>query len=199
MNKLEFLEQLRKALSGLPEDDIDERLTFYSEMIDDKIEDGISEETAVNEIGSIDEIVDQTIEDIPLSKLVKEKITLKKRLKVWEIVLLALGSPIWLSLIIAIIAIVISIYVALWSVIVALWAVFASLAACGLIGIIGGIYFAISSNGFTGLAIVAAGFTCAGLSIFMFFGCKEVTKVILKLTKKLAIHIKNYFIKREGD
>ena len=34
MNKQEFLMKLRKALSGLPKDDIDERLTFYSEMID---------------------------------------------------------------------------------------------------------------------------------------------------------------------
>ena len=33
MNKQEFLAQLRKELTGLPKDDIDERLTFYSEMI----------------------------------------------------------------------------------------------------------------------------------------------------------------------
>ena len=47
MNKQEFLAQLRKGLSGLPKEDIDERLTFYSEMIDDRMEDGIPEETAV--------------------------------------------------------------------------------------------------------------------------------------------------------
>ena len=34
MNKQEFLAQLRKGLTGLPKDDIDERLTFYSEMIE---------------------------------------------------------------------------------------------------------------------------------------------------------------------
>ena len=30
MSKQEFLAQLRKGLSGLPQDDIEERLTFYS-------------------------------------------------------------------------------------------------------------------------------------------------------------------------
>ena len=34
MNKQEFLAQLRKGLSGLPKEDIDERLTFYSEMME---------------------------------------------------------------------------------------------------------------------------------------------------------------------
>ena len=42
MTKNEFLEQLRRGLSGLPMEDIDERLNFYSEMIDDRIEEGLS-------------------------------------------------------------------------------------------------------------------------------------------------------------
>lgn len=47
MNKQEFLVKLRKGLSGLPKEDIEERLTFYSEMIDDRMEEGLSEEEAV--------------------------------------------------------------------------------------------------------------------------------------------------------
>ena len=197
MNKQEFLAQLRKGLSGLPKDDIDERLMFYSEMIDDRMEDGIPEETAVREIGTIDELVSQIIADIPLGKLVKEKITPKKKLKVWEIVLLVLGSPIWLSLGIAAFAVIFSIYVVLWSVIIVLWAVFASFVACGLAGIAAGVYFAAGGNGLTGIAMIGAGIVCAGLSVFMFFGSKAATKGILNLTKKLAIWIKNCFIKKE--
>ena len=37
MSKQEFLVQLRKGLSGFPQDDIEEHVTFYSEMIDDMI------------------------------------------------------------------------------------------------------------------------------------------------------------------
>ena len=197
MSKQEFLMQLRKGLSGLPKDDIDERLTFYSEMIDDRMEDGIPEENAVSEIGNVDEIISQIIADIPLGKLVKEKITPKKKMKAWEIVLLVLGSPVWLSLLIAAFAVIFSLYVVLWSVIISLWAVFACFVACGLAGIAAGIYFAIGGNKLTGIAVLGAGIVCAGLSVFMFFVCKAATKGILKLTKKLAIWIKNCFIKKE--
>ena len=47
MNKQEFLARLQKGLSGLPGEEIEEHLAFYSEMIDDRMEDGIPEETAV--------------------------------------------------------------------------------------------------------------------------------------------------------
>ena len=197
MNKQEFLAQLRKGLSGLPKNDIDERLTFYSKMIDDRMEDGIPEETAVSEIGTADDIVSQIIADIPLGKLVKEKIKPKKKLKAWEIILLVLGSPLWLSLLIAAFAVFLSLYVVFWSVIISLWAVFASFVACGFAGVVAGAVFAAGGNGLTGIAVIAAGIVCAGLSAFMFFGCKAATKGILKLTKKFAIWIKNCFIKKE--
>ena len=197
MNKQEFLAQLRKGLSGIPKDDVDERLTFYSEMIDDRMEDGISEETAVCEIGDAGELVSQIIADIPLGRLVKQRITPKKKMKAWEIVLLVLGSPIWLSLLISAFAIILSLYVVLWSVIIVLWAVFASLAACGLAGIAAGVYFAAGGKALTGIAVAGGGIVCAGLSVFMFFGCKAATKGILNLTKKLAIRIKNCVIKKE--
>ena len=79
MSKQEFLAQLRKGLSGLPQDDIEERLAFYSEMIEDQMEDGLSEEDAVLAVGSIDEIVTQVVADIPLTKIAKERIKTKER------------------------------------------------------------------------------------------------------------------------
>ena len=200
MNKQEFLGQLRKGLSGLPEEDVEERLTFYSEMIDDRMEDGIPEETAVCEMGSIDELVSQIVADIPLGKLVKEKIKPKKKLKAWEIVLLVLGAPIWFPLLCAAFAVIVSLYAVLWSVIIALWAVFASFAACGLAGVVAGVAFAVfglGGNGLTGIAIMGGGIACAGLSVFAFYGCKAATNGILILTKKLAFWIKNRFIKKE--
>ena len=117
MSKQAFLAKLRKGLSGLPQDDIEERLTFYSEMIDDRMEEGLSEEDAVSEIGSVDTIISQIVADTPLSKLIKEK-TPKRRLGVWEIVLLVLGSPIWISLLIAAFAVILSLYISLWALII---------------------------------------------------------------------------------
>ena len=111
MLKQEFLAQLRDALCGLPQCDIDERLTFYSEIIDDRMEDGLPEEEAVAAVGSVDEIFTQVVAEIPFSKIVKERIKPKRRLTAWEIVLLALGSPIWLSLGIAAFAVILSLYI----------------------------------------------------------------------------------------
>ena len=59
MNKQEFLAGLRKGLSGLPQEDIEERLLFYSEMIDDRIEEGMEEECAVAEMGTVQDVISQ--------------------------------------------------------------------------------------------------------------------------------------------
>ncbi len=198
MNKQEFLAQLRKGLSGLPQRDTEERLAFYGEMIDDRMEEGLSEEEAVSAVGSVPEIVAQVIADIPLTKMAKERIKLKRQLSVGEIVLLALGSPIWLSLAVAAFSVILSIYISLWAVIISLWSVFVSLAACSIGGVLTCVVFTVGGNGASGLAMLAAGVVCAGLAIFMFYGCKAATNGTLILTKKMAIWIKNCFIKKEA-
>lgn len=197
MSKQEFLLELRKGLNGLPADDIEERVTFYSEMIDDRIEDGLSEEDAVSAIGTVEEIVQQTVGDIPLTKLVKEKMTSKKEFKAWEIILLVLGSPIWFSLLIAAIAVILSIYISFWSIIVTLWSVFAAFigSAVGCIALCMVVSF--SGNWFQGIAFIGTALVCLGLSIFTFYGCKAATKGIVWITKKIALGIKNRFIRKE--
>ena len=197
MTKQKFLMELRTGLSGLPQKDIEERLTFYSEMIEDRIEDGLSEEQAVLAVGTAKEIVAQTVAEIPLAKIAKERIKSNRRFKAWEIVLLALGSPIWLSLGIALVAVILSVYVSLWSVIISLWAAFVSLVASSFGGVMAGILFSIKDNLLTGIAVCGASIVCLGFSIFMFYGCKAASKGILILTKKIAILIKNCFIKKE--
>lgn len=197
MRKQEFLAQLRKGLSGLPQDEIEERLTFYSEMIEDQMEEGFSEEEAILSVGSVDGIVAQVVAETPLAKIAKERMKSKRRLNAGEIVLLALGSPIWISLGIAAFAVILSLYISLWAVIISLWAVFASLAVCSISGVLACVIFTVGGNGASGIAMLAVGFVCAGLSIFMFYGCKAVTEGILMLTKKMAKWIKNCLIKKE--
>lgn len=145
----------------------------------------------------MEEIVGQAVDDISLAKIAKERIRPKRRLKAWEIVLLALGSPVWLSLGIAAAAVVLAIYVSLWAVIVSLWAVFGALAVCAIASVPGCVIFATGGNIAPGLAILSAGMICAGFSIMMFWGCKETTKGILMLTKKITTWMKNCFIKKE--
>lgn len=197
MSKQEFLAELRKALSGLPQGDVEDRLTFYSEMIDDRMEEGLAEGDAVSEIGTVDEVAAQIVGEIPLTKLVKERVRPKRALRVWEIVLLALGSPLWLSLLAALLSVTFAGYLVVWSVIFCLWAMEAALMGFAFYGAVAAVIHVVQGNGFIGLAALGAGTFCAGLSIFLFFGCKEATKGILLLTKKVALGVKSLFIRKE--
>lgn len=197
MGKQEFLVQLRKGLSGLPHADIEERLTFYSEMIDDRMEEGLPEAEAVAAAGSVEQIIAQTLADNSLAKIAKDTAKPKKRLKAWEIVLLVLGSPVWLSLLIAAFAVILALYVSLWAILISLWAVFGSLAGCAFGIIAAGIVFVCNSETVAGIAMVGAGLVCAGLAIFMFFGCKAATRGIFVLTKKFTIWVKRRFTGKE--
>ncbi len=195
MNKQEFIANLRKKLTGLPRQELESRLNFYKELIDDRIEEGVSEKEAVAAIGSVEKVASQIKEDFSITTMQNKKIKQTRQLKAWEIVLLVLGSPIWLSLLIAAFAVVISVYAVLWSLIISLWAVFASLACCAPCGILVGIIYAFIGNTFFGIALVGTSVICAGLSIFMFFGCLAATRGACLLIKKMASGIKNVFKK----
>lgn len=197
MSKNEFLSALRKKLSGLPRQDVEERLGFYSEMIDDRVEEGLSEKEAVLQIGSVDEIASQIIGSFPLSKLVKERIKSNRTLRAWEIILLAVGSPIWLSLLVASFAVIISLYASLWSVVVSLWAVFAAIVISSPSGIAVGIVFAFGGNLPFGLVLISSGVVLAGVAIIFFWGCKWATVGAIWLTKKIIFGIKKLVVRRE--
>ena len=198
MRKQEFIYQLWKKLSDLPKDEVEERLSFYGEMIDDRMEEGLSEEEAVAAIGTADEIAAQIMEDIPLTKIVKEKIKPKRKLSAWEIVLLVIGFPLWFSLLILLpFSLVISLYAVLWSAVASLWAVFASVIGSAFGALIGSIVFISVGHTSVGVALIGTSLICAGLSVFLFFGCKTAPKGFVWLTKRIALGIKNLFIRKE--
>ena len=206
MCKQEFMDCLRAKLSAFPTDETEERLSFYAEMIDDRMEEGLSEEEAVMSIGSPDEIAAQIIEDVPLSiiedvplsKIVKEKIKTKRKPSAWEIVLLVIGFPLWFPLLIVVpFSVIFSLYVTPWSVVVSCWAVFASVAGSAVGALIGGIVFIAIGHVPVGIALIGASLICAGLSVFSFFGCKGTTKGSVWLTKKSVLWTKNLFIGKE--
>ena len=197
MNKQEFFAKLRKGLYGLPNEDIEERVNFYSEMIEDRMEEGVSEEDAISQIGSVDEIVSQTIADIPLGKLVKERIAPNRKWNSWEIGLLVVGAPIWLSLLIAGFAVALSLYLSFWSIIISLWATFISLIAGAFCGAVMCITYLFVGNVAGGFFMLSAGSVCAGVSVFMYFACKATTKVAAGLTKKAVSRVKSALMKKE--
>lgn len=198
MNKQEFLLALRGALADLPEADIKASLDYYAEIIDDQMEEGISEADAVASLGSVVSVAEQILLDMPLPKLVKARVKPKRRLRAWEIVLIAVGSPVWFPILLALIVVVLAVYVVLWSLVVSIYAVDVALAACLLGGLGGGVGLFIAGNPFSALFLVGAGLVCGGLSIFLFFGCKAATKGTVLLTRKMLIGVKKCFVRKES-
>ena len=197
MTTAEFTEALRKGLPGLPREDLEERLAFYAEMIEDRMEEGLTEEEAVAGLGPVEEVIGQIAAETPLVKLVKERVKPKRALRAWEIVLLVLGSPIWLSLLIAAAAVLFSVYVTIWAVAVSLWAVDLSLAAGALAGLAGGFLFLVKGRLLLACCSLGAALLCAGLAILMFFFCLWLSKALVKGTGKFFVGLKARLMRKE--
>ena len=192
MTKIEFMRQLEQKLSDLPKKDAIEHLSFYSEMIDDRMEDGLSEDEAVRAAGNADEIAAQIMAnyDGPIKQ--------RKQFKAWVIVLIVLGSPIWLSLLVVAFSVLVSLFASAWAIAVSLWAVFASFVGCAFGGVISGSVLALFVNKLSGVATLGAGILFAGLSIYTFFLAEALTKGLALLTKKTALWIVKLFSGREA-
>ena len=111
MTKKEFLAALKIRLRAIPRADLRERLGFYSEIIDDKMEEGLTEGEAIAEIGNIDDVAEQILAEVEIP--IKRK---KKPASPWQIALLIIGSPVWAPILICV-------YALTWSVVITLWAV----------------------------------------------------------------------------
>ena len=222
MTKKEFLALLKNALYGLPEEDIRESLVFYNEMIADRMEEGLTEEEAVADIGSISEIAAQIkSEKSPVAstdtKPTKSH-TIARKLSATEITLIVLGSPIWLSLIAAAFAVVISVFAAALSVgisliaaafilaimfIVVIWVLGITLCVIDLSLIaasVGGVMtfvYAIKGSFVYETFILGAALVCAGLSVFAIALTKKMLPALVIFTKKFTLEslkaIKNSF------
>lgn len=196
MTKIEFLDALREKLYGLPNEDIEKSLDYYSEIIDDRIEDGMTEYEAVEALGSAQKIASQILMDTPMPKLVKTKVKPRRALKTWEVVLLILGSPIWASLLLAVLCVVLAIYIVLWAVIVSLYSAVLSLALGGIGAIFTSVIFMCMGNLSQSALLLGSGFICSGLTVLSFLGCNQITKGVVILSKNILRLIKSCFIRK---
>ena len=121
MSKKDFLKELKRALSPLPAKEKKERLSFYSEIIDDKIEEGASENIAVAEAGSAAEIAAKILSE---SKNAAGEGTHKKLQKsTAEKIVMIVGAPLWIPIAICCAAVVFSGYLVAYALLLALWAI----------------------------------------------------------------------------
>ena len=196
MTKQEFLSELERALGKLPHTEVEQALAFYDEAISDRMEDGLSEAEAVADLGLIDEIAAQiAAETPPIPRAIARANTGSRTL---NIVLLAVFSPIWLPIVLALAAAALAVYVAIWAVIAALWAVdavlvlmpFAGLAA--LASTLGG-GMPLPGVFVFGLSLVSSGFgLVASFAVFW------ASKLLFQATRTFARWIASLFVHVSG-
>ena len=199
MTKLELTLALTKKLDGLPWEEVERSMEYYDELINDRMDEGMSEEEAVAALGSVDEIAAQILADIPLTRIVRAKVKQKSRMRAWEIVLLILGFPVWFPLLISVAAVIFCIYVvSIWSIVITLYAVDLVFAVTAVASLPLSIFLICTGNLLLALLAFGAALIMAGLTIGWFFLCKYATKGTWWLGKQTLLSIKALFI-RKGD
>lgn len=163
----------------------------------DKQDEGVSEEEVIESLGTIDEIVNFTLSEIPVSKLVKEKLNLNRKLKTWEIVLLTTTSIIWVPLLFVFLVAIFLIYVCLWSGVIALGSASISCLASSLVSI-PGLIDIFTSNISSGIFLIAIGMMMLGCGILLGLVTIKFSKIMIIVCKKILLKIKTLFV-RKGE
>ena len=200
MSRDAFIGELRHRMAGLPRETVERTVEYYSELIADSLEDGVSEEEAVARLGSIEEIVTNVVKDTPLTQIVQTRVQEKKSkgVSAWVIVLLVLGAPVWLPLLIAVLAVVFALYIALWAVVVALWAAVLGVILAGVVAVVGGIVELARLRFPQGLVLLGGGLICLGLCVVAYLLVKLITLGTVKLCKLLWTGVKSLFVGKGG-
>ena len=213
MNKGEFIEELKKRLEGLPSEEIENAINYYSEYFEDA---GIDDEIDVTiSLGTAKQVAEQIILEysfrnseelakVNLSKDNKDEYNTsyfsneeyddkkekKSKLSIILVVILAiLASPLLLGLGIGAIGTIFGLVIALFAIVIS---IISGSGAC----ILGGIIYAIASMFIVAKAGVPTTILCIGLSlivigigiIFLWLSIKGV-KLLILVFKKLVAQI----------
>ena len=196
MNREAFLQSLRTALAGIPQEDVDRSVEFYAEMLDDRIEDGVTEEEAVSSVGDVAEIASKIRAELPLPTLMRMNLH-KRKLRAWEIVLLTLGSPVWLPVLLSLCIVLAALYLVLWSLILTLYVLAVSLACCFAACIAAAVITYQGVDLFHAALVLGAGCILGGVSILLFMLSVCLTKGVCRMTRSIFRRYKMRLSRKE--
>lgn len=186
MSKQEFLAAVHCKINHLSPEDMTRFLDYYSEMIEDRMEEGLSEDQAVAAMGTPSEVATQILSEMaPLnSENVKEKAKKRRALHVWEIVLLVVGSPVWAPLLLSLIIVLFSFYVVLWALLISLYAMDLGLFVT-TIGCLAGSAVSLFTGRFAEMLFFLGGGLCSfGISVMLFMVLNKAAGFLVWLVQK---------------
>ena len=189
MNRAKFLRSLERALRAYPRDSVQKTLDYYDEMISDRMEDGLSEEQAVNALGSIEDIV----HSLPQAET---PVPAGRRRKGWSTALIVLGFPLWLPLLIAFFALLLSGLIVLLAAIVCLFALELALAAAAVWAAAAGLYQLLKLNWAQALCLFGGALSCAGLSCLLFAPVMRSARALCRLLQRICAWVRHIFTRK---
>lgn len=170
----EFMSALKKRLRALPKEERDAALSYYAEYL---------EEGSVEELGSVDEVARQILDQCAVNSL--EKKEKKDGLKTLWIVLLAVfAAPMALPIGLTLAVVVFALFIVVAAVIFAV-------AVSGAAVLLGGIsaallcFVALTHSFVNGLMMAGTGLVMIGAGILLLIGSWYIGKAVVWLLSKL--------------
>jgi len=198
MKKNEFLAALEDRLACIPAYDTASSLEYYAEMIDDRIEDGLSEEEAVAAVGSPQKIAERIISELPPTQTGKAAEQKSRTHGAGEILLLILGAPLWLPLLLAAAVVLLAIYIVLWAAVISIYALTVSLGACSVAFLGMAFLIFLQGNPLPATALIGFSLTCAGLCILFGIGSHCTARGLVRGTSRIFSKLKSAAEKKEA-
>ena len=195
MEKNEFLTKLRGALASLPEEEIEKTLAYYSEIIGDRMDDGMSEEEVVGSLEDTEVIAQHILQETPLNVLIKEK-GHKAITRQVNKLLLILGFPVWLPLLIAAVALVFTGYLLIWVLVLTLYSVLVALFAGG-VGTLLSFGATLTLNPWAAVFQLGLGLILIALGLLSLRPIGAGVKRLFEMTKKALKRMKYHLFKKK--
>lgn len=193
MNKQQYLTRLESLLACLPQEMRAESIAFYAEMIDDRMEEGLTEEEAVAALETPGAAAEAILDDLPAVPRAMAKTRRKSKALLWT--LLIVGAVVWVPLLIAFLAVALCVYACIWILVACLWivsiafvAAFPASCAIAFMGVSAGVIpFAIAEAG--------VGLVCAGIGLAMIAVSIGATKQLARLSRAWVRKMASPFVK----
>lgn len=197
MNKREFLNDLDSKLDFLTEEERNKTINYYSEIIEDRIESGASEEEAVLQTESTEVIAKKLMTENNTQKNTSEKVLdfidklFEKHGYLFMLVIAILSIPLWTPILGGVLGLVCAIFLLLFGMI-----------AFGAVGSVISLILAISyitqSLLYT-ISTLGASMFCAGFAILVTIGTVKLINMMSNFFKKVSKSIKEHSEKRRNS
>lgn len=173
-NNEKFLADLKKRLRALPKEEREAALNYYSEYL---------EEGSVEELGSVDEVARQILEQCAVNSL--ESTDKKGGLKtLWIVLLSVFAAPIALPLLLALAIVILALLIVFAAVVFAI-------AVSGGAVFLGGVvsfalcFVALPHSFVNGLMLAGSGLTMIGVGILLLIGSWCIAKAVVWVAARL--------------